>query len=240
MSLEESVLHYLRGMAGEAPRARHAGGRWPFITLSRQAGAGGRELAQELLRRMGARRDPLFSDWQVFDSALCQKVAEDPKLRVSLQSLLSEDFRGSVADYLAQLIAGESPQIAVHKRIFETVRSLAAVGKAVIIGRAGSCLTRSWPLGVHVRLTAPKAARVHRMARRFNVPSEEAERWVDEQDRSRARLVRTYFHRDIEDPTLYDAVFNSESLGMPAVAEAILALVAERARSAPRERGAPV
>lgn len=239
MSLEESVLHYLRGMSGEPPRRGPSGGRWPFVTISRQAGAGGRELAQELKRRMEERRDPLFSDWHVFDSALCQKVAEDPRLRVSLQSLLSEEFRGAVADYLAQLIAGESPQIRVHKRIFETVRGLAAVGKAVIVGRAGCCLTRDWPLGVHVRLTAPKPARVHRMARRLSIPLEDAERWVDEQDRSRARLVRAYFHRDIEDPLLYDAVFNTETLPPPAIAEAILSLVAERARSAPQEQGAP-
>jgi hypothetical protein len=40
----------------------------PFVTISRQAGAGGHSLAGAMLERFSAQADKeLFGDWQVFD-----------------------------------------------------------------------------------------------------------------------------------------------------------------------------
>ena len=64
----------------------------PFVTISRQAGAGGHSLANVLIDRFHEQPDKeLFGDWEMFDQKLVAMVADDPGLRVSVEALLVVD-----------------------------------------------------------------------------------------------------------------------------------------------------
>ncbi|MFH1723938.1 MAG: cytidylate kinase-like family protein [Elusimicrobiota bacterium] len=221
------VTHYIHGLAAEA-RPGGTGGTsgLPFVTVSRQAGAGGHAFAETLLKRMErSGEDPLLRGWRMFDQQLCEKVANDPALKVSMKSLLSEEFHGSIEDCLSQLLAATSPQAAVYHKIFETICTVAALGKAVIVGRAGVCLTRRYPGGIHIRLIGSKGVRIENMARSMDVSPAEAERHIDKLDGSRAKLVRAYFQRDIHDPLLYDAVWNTDAVPLERIAAAVIEMI---------------
>jgi len=215
-----------RGVHPRAPGATRAS--HPFITISRQTGAGGHTLAQVLLQQMRRDGDPLLEGWQMFDRELCEKLMGDPTLRVSMQSLLTEEYHSQIEDLLFNMMLGDTPQDIVVKKIFQTVRTLTTVGKAIIVGRAGSCVTKGLPLGVHVRLVAPEPVRVRRMMQLLRVSEQEARAVVQKQDRDRARLVRDFFHRDINDPLLYDAVWNTDAVSLEAIAEAMIALIVSK------------
>lgn len=228
------VEQFLKGVSYEMERLQRSdlkNGHHPFVTISRQAGAGGHSLAEALLARMGKEPDPLFRGWQVFDQELCRKVLEDPGLKVSMRSLLTEEYRTQVEDLLAGVIVGESPQGTVIKRTFETLRVLAAFGKVILVGRAGSCVTAGLPLGVHVRLVAPEPMRVRRMSDLLHQGPEDARKTVHKQDLDRARLVKDYFSREIDDPLLYDVVWNAGRVPMETAASCIIALVRQRVSS---------
>src|SRR4051812_763915 len=85
----------------EAPYCEGAeGSDAPFITISRQAGAGGHALAHAILREMIARRgDPLWDDWSIFDASFCGEVFQRLRPRVPLTSLLNEDYRSPLMDF---------------------------------------------------------------------------------------------------------------------------------------------
>ncbi len=203
----------------------------PFITISRQAGAGGHTLAEEVIKEMAKHpNEPLFSGWQILDQELCSKALEDADLRVSLETLLTENFRSEMEDYLSQIISGSSPQMAVFHKTARIVRTFAGLGKVIIVGRAGSLLTRDLQTGIHVRLVASKESRVKRMMEEFNLSWEEARRQVKEQDLSRALLVRTYFNgKDIDDPALYDIVWNTDHVPFSSIASCLVQKVEDMA-----------
>ena len=200
----------------------------PFVTISRQAGASGRSLAQSLLDAMRADGRPLFQDWHIFDEELCEAAAADPKLSVLTDSLIDEKFRDAFEDYLAEEVGGLSPQIAVFKKLFKTVRGLAVGGKAIIVGRAGRHVTHELPGGVHVRLVAPDSMRRSMVMRRYGLAEREAGKKMKELDRSRSKLVKNYFAKDIDDSLLYDAVFNIGTLPLDTVARMIVQAAADR------------
>ena len=54
---------------------RHQSG-YPFLTVSRQAGAGGRTLARAILRLAGqnAAHPDLFRGWQIVDQIGCRSI----------------------------------------------------------------------------------------------------------------------------------------------------------------------
>lgn len=213
-------------------------GRRPFVTISRQAGAGGRTLAYALAAALERESEPLWRDWKIFDQELCRRVAEDERLRVSLESLLSEEYLTPIGDFMAQLLAGSSPQEAVVRRLFRTIRTLACAGKAIIVGRAGCLVTKGLPAGVHVRLVAPLDWRVRRIERQMGLTREEARRLAARQDESRALLFKARFHRDIEDPLLYDAVFDTERARFDEVAAGVVGLLKTRAARSAAEAAA--
>jgi len=203
-------------------------GTLPFVTISRQAGAGGHTLAETLLRLMERQEDKtLFHGWRILDQQLCDLLLQDSRLDVSMQSLLSEEYRSQVREFVRSLLGQQDQHVAIRK-LFEVVRSLAAVGKVIIVGRAGSHLTRRLELGAHVRLVAPEPLRIRRMMKLLNQDEDETRKVVRKQDHDRIRLLKAYFQVDIDDPLQYDVIWNTGAVSFEVIAESIIGLIEQR------------
>jgi len=217
---------WFRKLAAEAMDAELKKTNYPFITISREAGAGGHALAVAIVKEMEKRRDePFFREWQVFDDELCQLVMKDERLKVTMEFLMTEKFRSEAEDFWVGLRGNESPQYTIVKKVFECVRTLAKVGKVIIVGRGGACLTRDLKNGVHVRLVAPLPLRIKQVMEVRGISEAEAKKIVKEWDSSRAKLINTFFFRDIADPLLYDAVWNAGEVSMEMIAVSVLEMV---------------
>jgi len=231
MSLPEDITRFLNVMA-ETERTKPVSGAkkamLSFVTISRQAGAGGHTLAQTLIRRMAQETDPLFQSWQICDQQLCEMLLQDGHLNVSLQSLLAEEYRSQIQELVGELFSKQPSQYLIMREMFETIRSLAAIGKVIIVGRGGSQVTKKLETGVHVRLAAPETVRVQRMMRLLGQSEAEARAAVYKQDQDRARLLKSFFQLDINDPLLYDAVWNTSTVPFEVIAEAIVSLIKHR------------
>lgn len=237
-----SVARYLDATAERLKQAQgeRTWGCCPFVTISRQAGAGGHQLAfaimAEIDRRRAANAD-LYSDWQVFDESILRLLTEHPGLKVSLAELLVEEYRDRIQDTIHQILTGGPPQDLVLARVFHSLRGVAGLGKAVIVGRSGACLTRDLHKGVHVRIAASEETRVKGVARQFQLGPAEALRFMRHLDESRAKVVAHYFHRDIADPLLYDAVWNTDRVTLSDIARWICDRV-EQKQAEPEPRPA--
>lgn len=237
MNHADIVRHFLHDRATEELVTES----FPFVTISREAGAGGHTVAREVVRKLEEIRPGAFAEgWEVFDHKLCLLIAEDKKLGISFERLLTEEYRTEVEQVISELLEKRVSSYELYKRIFEVVRTLAVLGKCVIVGRGGMCVTADMPLGVHIRLVAPLNLRVQRMAKMLEVTESEAQRKIKQQDGDRHRLVNDFFGKNIENPRLYDAVFNTETLSVSDIAESIARLVVakklryKKARIAPR------
>lgn len=185
----------------------------PFITLSAQPGAGARELGRAIVGELAGRGD---HDWRVLDEEIAREAAADRRLNVALDELLREEFRNELEDFFAQFI-GSTAQSEILDRVFDVVRRQARAGKAVIIGRAGVCVTRGLQLGLHLRLVASRKSRIERLIR-LGVPDKAAQEELDKRERWRAMLMKRYFLRSVDDPLLYDAVLNADKNPMSELA----------------------
>ncbi len=202
-------------------------GLYPFVTVSREYGAGGRTFAEVLLELMGQERDSVFHNWRIFDRELCEELAGQESSHSALRALVTEEYQSEIERLILTLLGQSSGQSLAVKKLFESIRMLATFGKVIIIGRAGACVTQSLPLGVHLRLTAPEWLRIHRL-RLGSMNPAQARKILNRTDRGRALLVRNCFQRDIADPTLYDAVWNTARVPFPTIARQTIHLIRER------------
>ena len=171
----------------------------------------------------------LFGGWQVFDRKLCEMVANNPIYTASMSSLIAEEYRTKPTDFFHQILRSTVDQGSLMNEVFRVVAAVASIGKCVILGRAGSEVTRSFSPGVAVRLVAPEEVRIKGVMEFYGLKSErEACAAATKVDDSRARLLMSHFGVDIDDPTRYDAVWNTGQVPVEVVAENVATMLRDR------------
>jgi cytidylate kinase len=229
------IERYLRAR-GREDRAREAaavaasrGMPRPFVTISRQAGAGGHHLAEAMLVLFDSQPDTeVFGGWQIFDQRLCEIVADDRRFASSMDALVTEEYRTGTDNLLRQLFGARVDQDVLMDRVFRVVRDLAGIGKAIIIGRAGSHVTQDLPGGLHLRLVGPEDERLTRMMDFYGLDEGEARADMHRRDADRARLLKKHFGVDIDDPAGYDITWNTGKVGFDEIARTTVELLRAR------------
>ena len=205
-----------------------------FVTISRQAGAGGTSVARALVERLNG-LDPLPHPWTCWDQELVKKVAAESHVPERLIETLEENRAGWLLDVLSGLATSEearrTDELTLVRIVSEAVCGLACAGRVVIVGRGGAFLTRALPGGVHVRIVAPLAWRVAHMARIPGMTSERAARRVEELDRRRDAFYRRHWPGQSLKPEDYSVTFNSAEVSIPVIAESIAILVKAKTES---------
>jgi cytidylate kinase len=205
---------------------------YPFVTISRQAGAGGNSLAKALLERIQLKSyaDP-YRGWRIFDKEIAEILHQDKGLARSTRSLLAEEYHSEVEEFFKGLVGGPMDQYKLEKSTFALIRTLASIGKVILVGRAGASATRDVPGGVRVRLQAPIRWRIENMMSLMSLGRPEAEDLVKRQDHERARLARDFFDQDVDDPRLYDLVIDASQTPIADAGEKVFALLETRVKA---------
>ena len=187
----------------------------PFVTISRQAGAGGRTFARRLAEYLNA-ADPAERPWTVWDRELVEKVAAEQHIPASLVESLEDARRPWMEQFLAGLSFKEDPstldEFQVYRRVAQTIRGLAQAGRAIIVGRGGVYATADLAGGVHVRLVAPVEARVARMSEQLNVTSAQAAAEVRRLDHDRDAFHHRYWRGKAILPEVFTITLNTAAM----------------------------
>jgi len=171
----------------------------PYLTISREAGSGGAEVA----RRVGQRLD-----WPVLDRELIHSLAEQLGLEPRLLDLMDETRIDWFSETLLNLFNSRLLFQDSFVSMISRGMALAAFDRpVVIVGRAGN-LVLSPRRGLRVRIVAPRELRLAALAEREQLDLRAAGRLLDRIDASRAEFVRRNFHCDPGDPGNYDMIVN--------------------------------
>ena len=185
-----------------------------YVTISREAGAGGGEVARLVGQKLG---------WDVLDKNLLDRVADRFHLPRTMLDLVDETKSSWVYDVLGtwmdRRLVPHDKYVAYLGRV---VLAAAQHGNCVLVGRGAQFLLPREKV-LAVRIIAPEKCRVARVVRQQNLSPTEARRWMVETDRGRREYVAEYFHHAIDSPHLYDLVINTEALEAAGAAAQILA-----------------
>jgi cytidylate kinase len=204
---EKCQAYIMSHADGRETSSEQVAGRLPAITISRETGAGaitlGDKLADYLNTQAGA--DPL---WTVFDKNLVQQVLADHDLPGHLEKFMPEDSSSHIKDTFGDWLGAHPPNWALLKHTQETVRRLARMGHAILVGRGANIITRGLPNMLHLRLVGNMENRVKRCMDYYQVGENEARELIKKQDRARRRYLQAYYDREIDDPMDYHFVIN--------------------------------
>ena len=198
-----------------------------LITVSREYGAGGSELAALLEDRLG---------WRVLDHDLIHQLALRLECEDADIEALSE-HPPSFLDRLAASAVVTAPESAFHTAPWSTdADRLAAVTREVlleaaeqppliVVGHGGNCLFGDRSDVLRVRVTAPFDVRVRRVLERTGVPPAQAAAAVRHRDADRQHFLQRYYRTSVTDSCAYDLQINTGTIPLAAAAALVLALV---------------
>jgi cytidylate kinase len=181
------------------------------ITVSREYGAGGGEVARCLAETFG---------WQLLDRELLHQAAAVEHVPDADLERLDEK-----AISMADRFRLHPPHQGYLHGLTEAARQAAARGNVVLVGRGTRQLLGDRPNSFHLRLVAPREWRAERMARLEGWTPEQALARCLEVDRTRRRFTRYFFGPAALQPDQYDLVVNTGRVPLADVVACGVALV---------------
>jgi cytidylate kinase len=181
------------------------------VTVEREYGCGGGEIACELAKRLG---------WKVWDHALTEEIAKvanvecatvercEERVDSTFQRLVKVFLRGSYERSIP--LPGAEPFdtdrfVTVGQQVMEKV---AQAGNCVIVGRGAPYFLRLRGDAFHVFLYAPCAEKLNRLLK-VGKSVKEAEELLDTIDGDRITFVKRYFNADWPTRCLYHLMINT-------------------------------
>lgn len=209
------------------------------ITISRQFGSGGTEVA--------ARVCELLS-YRYFDKEMIAQMAAEVGLQENEvidfseehykgKSLMEQLFRPGpymVAEIPAWVKDPTGEETASIKRldhaefgklIREVILGAYNRGKVVIVGRGGQAILADKPDVLHVRLEAPLETRMDRVQQQLRCSGAEAQVMIAERDRAAAKYLGEMFKVQPGDPQWYHLILNLSKWSREAAAQIIVGAV---------------
>jgi CMP/dCMP kinase len=200
------------------------------VTISREYGSGGGEIAARLARRLS---------WHLIDHQIVVEISrmlgetlEETKARdehaPGMVALLADSLRWAapLPGWMPNRTTDE--EMRRYRTALEQVVGVAVErGQVVIVGRGAQTLLADRRDVLHVRIVAPLEQRAAYVAVRESLDAVAARERIQRKDADRAHYLQSVEHRAPSDPLLYDLTINTGVLSLDAAVD-LVALALEK------------
>jgi cytidylate kinase len=204
------------------------------VTISREYGSGGGEIAARLARRLG---------WQLIDHEIVERVAREMGTSTQEAEAQDEQTEGVLARALTSaayldpaLMVSAPPEAFLSDRdvyrdtVNRVVRAAATRGHVVIVGRGSQVILAQRRDVLHVRIIAPFEKRVAYVMQREGLDQHAAQSRIKMKDLDRTRHLEVEYDRKPQDAQLYDIVLNISLLDLDSAVEVICFMLQQKVK----------
>jgi cytidylate kinase len=186
----------------------------PFITVSREPGSGGKEIAKRLAKHL---------NYKFFDKEIIERLFQKDQAKLQqYEELYDEKNINFINELINEIIYPNLlSQDKFVKKLIEFITKLTLSGKCIILGRGANFFT-DHRFGFHVRITAPLNFRIEKTTKYEHLNPKMATTKVREVSDERKQFVEKYFTKNIDNSQYYDLIINREYLTLEDTTEIIL------------------
>ena len=175
------------------------------ITISRQPGAGGSEIARRLAKEF---------NMLLIGSQIIRRVAESSKMSAKVVETLDEKAVTRIDNMVNSMFAKRhlSPD-AYFRHLTRVIATVGEHGDSILVGRGANFIfARKRP--VVCASSRRSIWRIQHFMETYHMSHDEARQYVLRRDADQRGFIMQYFKVHIPDPSHYDIVLNTEMLGI--------------------------
>ena len=201
-----------------------------IITIARQHGSAGREIARELAERLGYRcYDKEIVDEAAENSSICPELINSfDEKRVSPFMIQSSQYPG--------MSHGIGLNIQVASAQFDVIRRIAEKGDCIFVGRCADYILRSRTDMVRVFIMGDYQSKIKCIMDRQGVTEEAAKKKIKEVDKDRSSYYKYYTDQVWGDVNNYDICVNSSRIGVDGTVDMIIEYISQRKAAENKEK----
>jgi cytidylate kinase len=200
----------------------------PVITISREVGCSGLELAHALKERLVHTR--YQSKWKVLSKEIFQISALELDLEPEkVAQIFKHVDRNAFDDILYSFREKSSiSEKKVRNTVIDVIRTLAEDGHCIIVGRAGNVITSDIKNSLHIRLVAPSEFRIKSIMVKNKLSHEEAIRFISQEEKDRLAYRNALKEKQTEHAEIFDITFNRAEFNTDSIVEFIMYVMEKR------------
>jgi cytidylate kinase len=200
----------------------------PVITISREVGCSGLELAHALKERLALTRHQ--DSWKVLSKEIFQISAHELDLEPEkVAQIFKHVDRNAFDDILYSFREKSSiSEKKVRNTVIDVIRTLAEDGHCIIVGRAGHIITSEIKNSLHIRLVAPPEFRVKSIMVKNKLSHEDAIRFISQEEKDRLSYRNALKEKQTEHGELFDITFNRAEFDIENIVDFILYIMEKR------------
>ncbi|MEA5074341.1 MAG: cytidylate kinase-like family protein [Eubacterium aggregans] len=194
-----------------------------IITISRQFGSGGHNIAKRLAKRLEI---PFYDEEIIVEAA--KESGIDPEMVKALEETPTNSLLYSLSSSAIFGGGSFSPvvDLPMTDKVFlaqsEVIRQYAEAGSCVIVGRCGNFVLRDDPDAVDVFIHRDLEERINQVAKLYDLTQKKAAESVKKVDKQRSGYANYYSDRNWGQADNYDLALNSGLLGEDGCIEVII------------------
>jgi len=202
--------------------------RPPALTISRQCGARGRTIGTKLQDALRDCAPKASVPWTLFDDDLVKQVLDDHQLPADLEKFMPDDAVSEIEGSINEILGRHPSLWSLFEKTVRTMIRLSRMGHSILVGRGGNEITHGFPNVLKIRLIGSEEHRHQQMVKAHGMPLADAKKFIKTEDAARRRFIKQHFGREIDDPTRYDLVINTDHLNDDAIVQLLAAALKEK------------
>ncbi len=203
------------------------------VTISREYGSGGGEIAARLAQVLA---------WRLVDHEAVVQVARELGISVTDAEAQDEHMDSLGIRLLNGLSLIQPPMSSAipfvslpdaqmyHEALRSVILQALSDDQVVIVGRGSQMLLQQRRDILHIRVVAPLESRIAYVMQRERLSRENAQARLHYKDNGRDRYLHMQYHQHPPDPLLYDLVINTAILSLDDSVELIRTALAQKKR----------
>lgn len=192
-----------------------------IVTISREFGSGGHEIARKVAQQLG---------YKLYDNELILEIAKNTKLSKELIEFYDE--KPSTKTFFpvkTESIKIVNENIPLEKQIFlaekEIMENAAKNENCIFVGRCSNYIFKDHPNSMHIFIYSNLDNRIKRKMNILNKNYKDIQKLVEEQDKKRILYYKSNTNSELGNKANYDLCINSANLSIDEIVDIIVKLI---------------
>ncbi len=200
----------------------------PVITISREVGCSGLDLAYALSDRLN--KSSHFEGWKVLSKEILQHSALELDMDPERISRIYKQADRSSFDEILNAFSEKrfKSDKKIKKTVVDVIRSFAEDGFCIIVGRASNVIAADIQRSLHIRLVAPEEYRIASVMQKNGWNRADSIKFITRVEKERYAYRHAVMVKNPDDPEIFDLTFNKARFSDETIVNLVMMAIEEK------------